>query len=53
MDGMASIECDPACGFMVRSHDEQEVLDVARTHAKKAHDKEASEGELRQMMKTA
>lgn len=34
---LKSISCDPMCGFMVQSHDEKEVLDLAMTHAKKVH----------------
>lgn len=36
MDKLKSIECDPKCGFMIRSHDEKEVINIAKEHAKKA-----------------
>jgi predicted small metal-binding protein len=52
MEKMKSITCDPECGFMVRSHDENEVMDVAKKHAKDMHEMDASEEELKGMMKT-
>jgi len=48
---MASIECDPSCGFMVRSHNEREVVDFTKSHVKKAHKKKASDAELKKMIK--
>src|SRR5262245_41360154 len=29
---LKSVSCDPACGFMVRSHDEKEVMTAAKSH---------------------
>jgi len=34
---LKQITCDPICGFMVRSHDENEVVNLAFLHASKAH----------------
>lgn len=31
------LTCDPACGFEVQSHNEQEILDFAMTHVRKIH----------------
>ncbi len=31
------LECDPHCGFVIQSHDENEVLDAAMNHIKKMH----------------
>ncbi len=31
---LKSVQCDPACGFMVRSHSAREVVDVVLKHAK-------------------
>ena len=51
---LKSISCDPICGFMVRSHDEDELVEVIKVHAKKMHpDFEASEEEIRAMIKPA
>ena len=50
---LSQIECDPACGFMVRSHDEREALDLSMRHAKRAHpEMKVSEADLKKMMKT-
>ena len=35
--GLKKAECDPKCGFMVQSHDEQEVIDVITKHALQKH----------------
>ena len=45
------IDCDPECGFMVRSHDEKEVMDMARTHVKQTHNMDTSDSELKSKMK--
>lgn len=34
---LKSISCSPECGFMVRSHSEKEVLEVALDHHATAH----------------
>jgi predicted small metal-binding protein len=52
MSDLKKIECDPNCGFIVQSHDEKEVLDVAKKHAKEKHAMDATEKQLRGMMKT-
>lgn len=36
-EGLKSISCDPVCGFLLQSHDEQEILDLTMMHAKNAH----------------
>jgi len=48
---LKKIECDPKCGFMVRSHDEKEVVEIAMNHAKKAHKMSITEKELKGMVK--
>lgn len=50
---LKKIECDPKCGFMVRSHDEKELLKIAIEHAKKSHNMEVTEKEMKNMMKAA
>lgn len=52
MGQMKSITCDPACGFMVRSHDEKEVTSMAQSHVKHAHKKSLSDKDAKEMMKT-
>ncbi len=34
---MKSITCGPACGFMMKSHDESELIDATMKHMKKHH----------------
>ncbi len=50
---LKKVECDPKCGFLVRSHDEKELVDVAIQHAKKAHSKDITEKDVKTMMKDA
>lgn len=49
---MYTVTCDPACGFMVRSHDQKEVVDITIKHAKRAHNKKVTEKDVKGMMKT-
>jgi len=53
MEELKSISCDPTCGFMVRSHNEKELIDIAKTHAVKAHKMKTSDKELKAMVKSA
>ena len=49
---LKQISCDPTCGFMVRSHDEKEVLDDAMKHIKNIHpDMKVSKDELKDRMR--
>jgi predicted small metal-binding protein len=50
---LKKIECDATCGFMVRSHDEKELIDIAAQHVKKAHNMTVSEKDLKAMIKKA
>jgi len=47
---LKKIECDPRCGFVVQSHDEKEIVDIAIQHAKKSHSMAITEKEVRAMM---
>lgn len=47
------LECPPECGFMVRSHDEKELYDMAKQHAKNIHKMKMSDKELKEMIKNA
>jgi len=49
--GLKSVTCDPACGFSVKSHDESELVSIVQMHAKKHHDKDLSEADVKKMMK--
>jgi len=50
---LKQVECDPKCGFLVRSHDEKELIDVAILHGKKAHNMAITEKDVKKMMKDA
>ncbi|MDI6802178.1 MAG: DUF1059 domain-containing protein [Thermodesulfovibrionales bacterium] len=39
---LKQLACPPECGFMVRSHDEKEIVEIALQHAKKIHKMEIS-----------
>lgn len=39
--------CDPTCGFMIQSHNEQEIISVVKMHAQKAHSMKVSDSEVR------
>jgi len=52
MGPLKSVACDPACGFMVRSHSEKELLSMVKTHAKKMHNKTMTDKDVKGMMKT-
>ncbi|MEJ2683520.1 MAG: DUF1059 domain-containing protein [Candidatus Sulfobium sp.] len=44
---LKKVECDPKCGFMIRSHDEKEVISAAIQHARKSHNETLTEKEVR------
>lgn len=45
--------CSPECGFMVRSHNEGEVMEVVKTHAKKQHNMDMSDKDAMAKIKPA
>ncbi len=49
---LKKVECDPKCGFSLQSHDEKEMMEFTKKHAKNAHDMNVSDSEIRKMMKT-
>ncbi len=51
MMGSKMVQCD--CGFMVQSHNENEIVKMAQMHVKDAHQKSLSSGEVMKMMKPA
>jgi predicted small metal-binding protein len=50
---LKKLECDPKCGFVIQSHDEKEIIEVAMQHAKKSHNMAVTEKEVKAMMKEA
>ena len=51
MKGLYSVTCDPMCGFKVTSHDQAELTDIVKMHAKRHHNKDVTEAEVKSMMK--
>ena len=47
------VSCDPECGFMVKSHDEKELTEMVKSHAKNHHNKDVSDADVKGMMKEA
>ena len=50
---LKKIECDPKCGFMVKSHDEKEIIEIALQHAKKSHKMKITAKDVKGMMTSA
>ena len=48
---LEQIECDPACGFLVRSHDRKELFSLTKTHVKNQHGKNVTDSDLAGMIK--
>lgn len=48
---MAEIDCSPECGFMVRSHDEKEAIQIAKQHAKEIHHENHTDDDMKKYMK--
>lgn len=49
---LKKVECDPKCGFIIQSHDEKEIVDIAISHAKKFHKMDINEKDVKGMMKS-
>ena len=47
------LECDPDCGFLVRSHDKGEIIKIGKDHATNAHKMNVSDKETENMITTA
>jgi predicted small metal-binding protein len=50
---LKKVECDPKCGFLVRSHDEKEIVEITTLHAKNSHNMVITEKDVRGMLKDA
>jgi predicted small metal-binding protein len=46
-----TVECDPECSFMVRSHDKDEVVRMSIDHVQNVHGKSLSHDEAVAMVK--
>ena len=48
---LKQIDCSPECGFLIRSHDEDEVTKMAKEHVKNVHGMKVSEMEMEEKIK--
>jgi predicted small metal-binding protein len=49
---LMSVTCDPACGFMVRSHNQKELISIVKKHAKQMHKMEMTDAQIKEKIKT-
>jgi predicted small metal-binding protein len=47
ISNLKKIDCAPECGFMVRSHDENEIVNLALTHLSNIHNQRMTPVEIR------
>ncbi len=47
------VSCDPMCGFMAKDHDEKELVDMVKMHAKRTHHMDMTDKEVMDKMKDA
>ena len=45
------VECEPACGFLIRSHDRDELVTAATHHTKQIHNKDLPQAEIENLIK--
>lgn len=50
---LKKIECEPKCGLSIQSHDEKEVIEIAKKHAQEKHNMDATIEQLKGMLKSA
>ena len=48
--GLKVIECPPECGFKVRSHVSEEIIEIVQTHAKEHHDLELTDEQVKALI---
>ena len=49
---LKQVSCDPECGFMLRSHDEKELIGMVKEHATNAHKMNMSDNDVKARMKS-
>jgi len=47
------VECVPDCGFLVRSHDREELVNAATHHTKRIHNQDVLQAEIENMIQPA
>lgn len=51
-ESLKTVSCPPECGFMCRSHDERELIEIVKAHAKNAHGKILTDEQVKSFMQT-
>jgi predicted small metal-binding protein len=52
-ENMKKIECDSPCNFSVKSHDEKEIIEIVKQHAKKMHNMTITDDDVKGKIKPA
>lgn len=52
-EALKEVSCDPKCGFSVKSHDEKEIMDIVKQHAKKSYNMAITDKDVMEKMKEA
>jgi predicted small metal-binding protein len=47
---LKSVSCPPECGFLCRSHDEKELVEIVKAHALAAHGKTLTDEQVKSFM---
>jgi predicted small metal-binding protein len=47
---LKKVSCDPACGFMIQSHDDKEIISMVKSHAKTMHQLNTTDDEIKKKM---
>lgn len=50
---MYQVECEPECGFMIRSHDRDEIADMTMRHANERHQEQFTRQDVEPMIERA
>ncbi|MGO9612973.1 MAG: DUF1059 domain-containing protein [Dissulfurispiraceae bacterium] len=50
---LKKVECESPCSFMVRSHDEKEIVEMVMQHAEKVHNMKIAVKDIRNMIRPA
>ena len=52
MAELKQVECEPKCGFLIRSENEKELIGIALKHGKEFHNMTLTENDIKKMMKS-
>ncbi|MDA8172990.1 MAG: DUF1059 domain-containing protein [Nitrospiraceae bacterium] len=49
---LKQIDCGPECGFLIRSHDEKEIIELTKKHVKQHHGMDMTDQEIKKDIET-